>query len=237
MNKKKYSTGEHILSVIFLIWFVASIFGLIFTAKAGYISLTLAIFGQYFLVFGIAALASTIKDKSFKPILLLFPYVGLGTLVVGCILHWGSDSTKAKIKDMTPQLLLTIFIAAGIILLINAFLKFKDSRKCSVIVDTTCIEVKTKRSNTYSGPNGNYSNTLYCPVYEFYYNGTTYRVCDEYYSGFESTYEGESYQLKINPNNPNQFKTPLAESSGEVIVSVILGIICIAMSTIGLVLS
>ncbi len=237
MNKNQYSTGDKILGTVFLIWFVASILGLIFTAKAGYISLTLAIFGQYFLVFGIAALVSTIKDKSFKPIILIFPYVGLGTLVVGCVLHWGSDSTKDKIKDMTPHLLLSIFVAAGIILLINAFIKFKDSRKCSVIVDSTCIKVKTRHSNISSGPDSNYSKTLYCPVYEFYYNGTKYMVCDDYYSDFESSYEGESYQLKINPDNPNQFTTPWAQSGGEIVVSLILGIICLVMSTIGLVLA
>ena len=75
---KKTFTG--IISVVFLLWFIASIIGMVYFAKTGRSLLCLALFGQYFLVFGLAAVISGIKDHNFNPITLLFVFIGVGTI-------------------------------------------------------------------------------------------------------------------------------------------------------------
>ncbi|MBR5512661.1 MAG: hypothetical protein IKV85_01590 [Ruminococcus sp.] len=45
---------------------------------------------------------------------------------------------------------------------------------------------------------------LFCPVYELDYYGTKYTLCDNYY-GISKTEEGESREILINPENPQEF--------------------------------
>ena len=46
--------------------------------------------------------------------------------------------------------------------------------------------------------------TLFSPVYELDYYGTKYTLCDNYY-GITKTEEGESREILINPENPQEF--------------------------------
>lgn len=46
--------------------------------------------------------------------------------------------------------------------------------------------------------------TLFCPIYELDYYGTKYTLCDNYY-GITQTEEGESREILINPENPQEF--------------------------------
>lgn len=46
--------------------------------------------------------------------------------------------------------------------------------------------------------------TLFSPVYELDYYGTKYTLCDNYY-GISKTEEGESREILINPENPQEF--------------------------------
>lgn len=45
---------------------------------------------------------------------------------------------------------------------------------------------------------------LFCPIYELDYYGTKYTLCDNYY-GITGTEEGESREILINPENPQEF--------------------------------
>ena len=46
--------------------------------------------------------------------------------------------------------------------------------------------------------------TLFSPIYELDYYGTKYTLCDNYY-GISKTEEGESREIRINPENPQEF--------------------------------
>ena len=46
--------------------------------------------------------------------------------------------------------------------------------------------------------------TLFSPIYELDYYGTKYTLCDNYY-GITGTEEGESREIFINPENPQEF--------------------------------
>lgn len=46
--------------------------------------------------------------------------------------------------------------------------------------------------------------TLFCPIYKFDFGGMIYTLCDDYYS-ISKTEEGESCEILINPENPQEF--------------------------------
>lgn len=69
MNKQaRPSIGGPVFGIIFLVWFVASIFGMLKASQSGHGALVITLFGQYFFVFGILALVSGFKhgDTPFK---------------------------------------------------------------------------------------------------------------------------------------------------------------------------
>ncbi|MBR3834878.1 MAG: DUF3592 domain-containing protein [Lachnospiraceae bacterium] len=201
----KNKVSDAILSIVFLMWFVASIVLLIYFAKTGKTALTLAVFGQYFLVFGIIGLVSTISNNGFKlrclPIL-LFPLVGLGGIAGGIIIQYGSEEFKKRCTDAVPMIFIVLFIVIGVFLIIaglysSLFLKLT----CTEYVNAECVEVKKQyTSNHYE---------TYCPVYSFSYNGQNYMVCNDIYTNRFIPAVGQSYEVYINPNNPMKIYEPL----------------------------
>ena len=94
MNNKKYSPMDIIISVILVIWFIASIAVMIFFGKTGRGGLVPAVLGQYFLVFGIAGIISGIKNKKVNPITFVFPVVGLICIIATLILYFGAENAQ-----------------------------------------------------------------------------------------------------------------------------------------------
>ena len=215
--------ADTIVSIVFLIWFVGSIGLMIYFAKTGKTALTLSVFGQYFLVFGIIGLVSTISNNGFKlrnlPILLI-PLVGIGAIAGGIIIQYGSDEFKKKCFDNLPMVCIILFMVIGIFLIIcglyNAlYLKLT----CTEYVNGECVEVKTQY-------NSNRSET-YCPVYSFSYNGQIYKVCNEIYTNSYCPAVGQCYELYINPKDPMKVYEPL-RVKGTGVYMIILGmfIVC-----------
>ena len=66
MKNSEHNAWYYISGGLFLIWFVGSIVALILTAKATP-WLAISVFGQYFLVFGLIAMFSMIKEGKFTP--------------------------------------------------------------------------------------------------------------------------------------------------------------------------
>lgn len=121
-NNGKSKTRDAIISVVFLLWFVASIVGMLYVAKTGKTALLLALFGQYFLVFGIIGLVSIISDEGFKlrhvPIL-IFPLVGAGAIAGGFIIQYGSE----EFKDKCGALYILITITGSTISLVMTYIQ------------------------------------------------------------------------------------------------------------------
>lgn len=219
----KNKTSDAIISIVFLVWFVASIGLLVYFAKTGKTALTLAVFGQYFLVFGIIGLVSTISNNGFKlrclPIL-LFPLVGLGGIAGGIIIQYGSDEFKKRCIDAVPMIFILLFIVIGACLIIGGlysalYLKLT----CTEYVYAECIEVKKQYNSNRS--------EVYCPVYSFNYNGQNYMVCNETYTNRFIPAVGQSYELYINPNNPmNIYETFRTVSTGVLMTILGVFIVC-----------
>ncbi len=200
----KNKAGQAIISIVFLLWFVASIGLLIYFAKTGKTALALSVFGQYFLVFGIIGLVSSISDGGFKlkslPIL-LFPLVGIGAIAGGIIIQYGSEELKKKSIDALPMIFIILFIIIGVGLIIGGlysaiYLKLT----CTEYVNAECVEAKKQYNKNRC--------EVYCPVYSFSYNGQNYKVCNDVYTNRYYPAVGQQYELYINPNNPMQFYEP-----------------------------
>ena len=78
-----------------------------------------------------------------------------------------------------------------------------DLLKENIEVIPRCILVKRRtRKGTRTKTTPLY--VLFSPVYELDYYGTKYTLCDNYY-GITKTEEGESREILINPENPQEF--------------------------------
>lgn len=218
-NKGKSKTKDAIISVVFLIWFVASIIGMVYVAKTGRTPLLLALFGQYFLVFGIVGLVSAISDGGFKPKhapILLFPLVGAGAIIGGFIMQYGSEELKEKSLAAVPFIFIILFAVIGVGLIIaGLYTSLYLKLVCRECVNAECIEVLETR-NSHGG-------TAWCPVYSYYYNGQYYKVSNDVYTNTMYPSVGQQYELYINANNPMQFYEP-QNYRGTGIFMIILGL-------------
>lgn len=70
---------------------------------------------------------------------------------------------------------------------------------CNIVVRRRGSGLNTKTSYRTE-----FVYTLFSPVYELDYYGTKYTLCDNYY-GITKTEEGESREILINPENPQEF--------------------------------
>ena len=80
-NENGTTVAKIIISIVFIVWFMGSIFGMMVCSKLdGGTGLMLALIGQYFLVFGIMGVVGSIKKRPFPAIILLFPLVGIALI-------------------------------------------------------------------------------------------------------------------------------------------------------------
>lgn len=81
---------------------------------------------------------------------------------------------------------------------------------------------KTSRSSMKT----RYVRSFCSPIYELYYGGKTYILCDNNYNNFEIPDEGQERELLINPDNPQEFydftryKKELSKAFGHAFFSV-----------------
>ena len=217
MDKKNNNfIKDIIISIIFLTWFIGSIVALLIFSKInGYY--TVMIFGQYFLVFGLIPLLN--KDSK-NLIGIPFALVGLACIIIPYLMmHPETLDIQINWDIVIPLLILSVFIVAGILLIIIPIRKTKKLKeKCSIEVSATIIE----NEKTYDE-----GKILYCPIYEFVFNGKKYSVMNNQYSNINIKPVGSIVNLKINPENPEEF----LDNRKIYIIPIIIGI-CSLLSSI-----
>lgn len=197
-NKTKNSKGGIIFGIVFLLWFFASIGGLIYCSSNELGALSAGIFGQYFLVFGIIAFVSGIKSKDFNPIVLLFPLIGICVIIGAIIYQFGSKEQIDALMGLMPYGILLIFFIIGVGLLIYAYrISIAKIRRCTYPIDAVCIDVKTRFRHK--------EGKSYCPVYMIEYQGKVIELCNEIYSNINKMKAGDTQRIIINPDNPKDF--------------------------------
>lgn len=204
MQNNEHSAWYYISGGLFLIWFVGSIVALVLTAKTAP-WLAVSVFGQYFLVFGLIALISMLKEGKFTPIFLIFIFVGLLAVLFGIVMQYGDEAAQSSFKQMIPYAGISIFFVMGILFIINYFVRTNQNKNCIEPVRATCIDMKKRKNGTSDGMSYTMYNT-YCPVFGFTYNGKSYEVNNNIYTQVTDVELGEEVELYINPKHPKCYR-------------------------------
>lgn len=200
--EERSGTLPKIMSAVFVIWFIASIGFMWYFSEVGKQLLILAVAGQYFLVFGIIGICSTMKSKSFHPHLWLFPYLGIGMIAAAVVLQF-----KISIAGHTPgficaMLFINVFTLTGICTYIKCAADRKLLRACTFSIQGKCVDLKHHYTITENSQGHRRRIRTICPVYKIVYREQTYHICNNDYTNFMNPKIGEYEKLKINPNDP-----------------------------------
>lgn len=199
------SVGKILVSIVFVAWFVASIILMLYLSSHNQGALVVTVFGQYFLVFGTIAVISSIKEKKFQPITLIFPLLGIGCMVAGFIFQFGSEAVIKQANELLPYLFLSLFVIIGAAMVIITFFSSKRKHEvCTYCITGTCVELKSQYDDGYR---------TYCPVYEVYFRGEMVQISNNFYSNMHRVEVGETREIYINPENPSEFFEPREEKS------------------------
>lgn len=213
MENNGRNFGTILISVVFLLWFAASIIGMIYFSKHGQGALMVAIVGHYFVVFGVIGIISSIRSKSFQPFLLLFPLVGGGCIAGALIWQYGSEELLVKAEAMLPYLFICLFMVIGAFMIFGAYLSSRRKQKvCNYYITATCVDVKTQYDD---------GTRTYCPVYEIYFRNETQTICNNVYTNIDHVGVGDRRELYLNPDNPEEFYEPIAERKTKIFIYVL----------------
>ena len=118
-SKKNNILGK-VFTVLFLIWFVVSIIGIVAFSSVGNAFVTIIIFGQYFFVFSMVFFSN--KDVSLFPLIHLT--VGIITMIVPFILKvWPKFTDMGKVQILKNSIPILSIILGYIFLVMS---RFKD---------------------------------------------------------------------------------------------------------------
>ncbi len=235
MDEREYSIGDYIVGSVFLIWFLGSMGAFVLTARTTP-WLSLAVFGQIFTVVGILALVSGLKEGDYKPIMLLFIFVGLVTITGGIIMQYGEEALQERFMGYIPYIGMSIFFVTGILALVTAYVRNRREQKCTQLVKATCIEIKRRKSNTVDKHDlGKPMYYLSCPVFRYFYNGRMYERSNNTFTRYCNVELRQTYDLYINPDKPEHFREE-GETARLNGMEVTVGIMFTLISIVGFIL-
>ena len=190
-------------------------------------ALVVTIFGQFFLVMGIVAIIAGIMSKSFQPIALIFPLIGIACIVGGCIFQFGSETVIKHANEALPYLFLAVFFIIGVsMILITYVASQRRHKRCDHCICATCVEVK---SQYHKGKRTN------CPVYEAYFREETILLCNNRYSNINRVEVRETREVYLNPEKPTDFYAPMEEKA-TIIFTYVMGGLFAVVATFALVM-
>lgn len=207
------------IGILFLLWFFGSIGGMLYCSENGLDALIVALFGQYFAVFGLIAftngLPKRVKSKKdtytggqgklkFEPIF----FIGLGLMVLGftavafgIIFQFGSEEVKEFAMSLVPILLCSIFAIVGAGFIISAIYKRLYANKyMTTVVRATVTKVDSRMSSSSNG----HRTRVYAPTYEYDYGGEHIKHKQSFYSNYCKVKQGDVLDVKINPEIPTE---------------------------------
>lgn len=210
LEEKKEKKGK-LFGYIFIFWFICSFVAFFLIEDPYYIVMN---FGQYFLVFGSVVFFSQ-ENKKDALITIPFMIIGLCCIVIPFLmLHPELLSISLDWNTVIAVLMLLAFLIAGLCTSIIPVIKRKHLEKvCTYEVDATIIGYNTTTSDK--------GNTLYAPIYSFWYNGQTREIATDFYTNMGVKEPGTKVTLKINPEKPEEF---FNEKSKGYLIAVFVGI-------------
>lgn len=217
-EKEKYSVGQKIFGVVFMIWFVASLVGIIYFTGKENTAFAILIFGQYFFVFGIVGICSgglTLKTSW----ILLFPAVGLVVMICSGLFIWGSDDITDQLTNLLPVMLISLFIVIGIGMVLGPIVNEKALKKrCTYQIIAKCVRL----NKSYMGSGiDDVRKEVYAPVFSYYFRGNEYEIGYDVYKSYGNPEVNDSVEIFINPDNPSEIYWP---KSGAKILVICIGL-------------
>lgn len=204
-NGRKYGVGSILASIVFLIWFFASIGAMIYFSRHDMGALVVTLFGQFFLVMGTAAIISGIANKDFQPITLIFLLIGIACMVGGCIFQFGSETVIKHLENALPYLLLSVFLIVGVSLVLTTYVGSKRRHeRCNYCISAICVDLKSQYHD---------GSRIYCPVYEVYFRDETIQISSNVFSNINRISVGETREIYLNPEKPTDFYEPKEEKA------------------------
>lgn len=119
---------------------------------------------------------------------------------------------KTSRKQMSPKSVTTIFILISIIFIISGIYvlltpKFQ-AKRCTESVNATVVENLVEKSTRTNSKGRHRISVMYRPVFSFTYDGDVYTVESKSASNPPVFEQGEDVELKINPDDPEDFYAP-----------------------------
>ncbi len=146
-NNQKSTSGLTILfSVIFVIWFIASLVCMIYVGKQENKWPLLILFGQYFLVFGLIFVIHNIINKHIYGPEFLVTVIGGLCVYAGIVMPKFTPEEKQNFGKTLPFILFGMFIFMGIVAIVNTF-SFNSNKKNNVPYQNSTYD-----NITYSAP-------------------------------------------------------------------------------------
>ena len=205
-----------ILSFVFLMWFFASVIGMVYVSRSAELSwLIPVILGQVFLVIGTAGLIVMLRAKK-KGLWIDIVAMLAGAVIVAfpLVYHYGSTQTRDTVSSLVP------FLIGGGMLLIGGcgtaaeYLSLKRSAlKYATPIEGECVEHRTRP--------GSGGAVLVSPVYEVILDGERLRLDKQSFSNAATPQIGEKRTLYIDEHDLSSYYEPIRDKRSGVIVYVI----------------
>lgn len=173
---------------------------------------------------GVFLACKSIKKKEYSYFAFPLIYIGALLSISGLILQCGNENQKKIFLSifLLPLLYVTMFVF-GVSILVGLLVRNRKYAKCTQPVSAKCVQIKNDIDEVGAS----------CPVYQIYFNGTYWKVCNDEYIRMFVPQIGKTYEVYINPQRPEEFYEVRQKKWGAGIS--ILGVVfCMAMGMCGI---
>lgn len=211
VKKSKHSLKDIIFSILFLLLFFSSIIGMVYFSKTKPL-MVLFLFGMQMTIFSLIFLSKGINMANLWILLLLI--VGITLILYSGINLWGYKYNLKFPDEWIITLVLYLFalIGGGVIFSTIYTDKIKKAR-CCIDVIAICVDLDKDSSDNI---------IIYSPIFNYAFKKVEYTVNLNHYSNVDVPIIGMSYELFINPSNPEDIYRP---SLKQYIIRIVLGIL------------
>lgn len=200
------SVSGIIISAVFLLWFIASICGMIYVSRIPELHwLAPVILGQFFMAFGIIGFITMFSNSKRNIWIAVAAFiVGTALLILPLMHHYGNSKIRAFIDSHILTFVGTGFAVIGLCGLVGSCFgkKIADS-KFTKEVQGVCVQLKSMHDSS--------GTTTYSPVYEVWNGGEMVKLCKDVYSNIAVPEIGETRTLYIDETDLSSFADPISD--------------------------
>lgn len=172
------------------------------------------------------------SNFSYFIIIFLVSIIMFISILAIVLVQLSNEDNSEKIAEIVPMLITGFFAVLGLTLtLVGVFKKKGMKSRCTVRVSAVCVDVDSHVNYDMDGPDVR----VYCPIYQYYYNGQVHRVSNNVYTNFCVTQQGSRVELLINPYKPEEFLEPKSSRNSSFVL-LFIGIIFMIIGTVGMII-